>query len=59
MPWSHRDRSAQPVPLAPAHRPVWRRLRRYCSCGLRWSTCPDRRAAGPTAAARRANGGRW
>lgn len=30
-----------PVPLAPSHRPVWRRLRRVCSCGLRWP-CQDR-----------------
>ncbi len=32
----------EPVPMAPSHKPVWRRLRRYCSCGLIWRTCPDR-----------------
>lgn len=32
-----------PIPLAPVHRPVWRRwFRRRCSCGLCWKTCPDR-----------------
>ncbi|MDG4794294.1 hypothetical protein [Micromonospora sp. WMMD1082] len=41
-------RNQRPVPLAPRHRRVWRGLRRYCSCGLRWRTCPDRYAAVPT-----------
>jgi hypothetical protein len=28
-----------------AHCRVWRRWRRYCTCGIRWATCPDRRLA--------------
>ncbi|MEU2614468.1 hypothetical protein ABZ570_23230 [Micromonospora sp. NPDC007271] len=38
----------RPVPLAPRHRRVWRGLRAYCSCGLRWRTCPDRHTPVPT-----------
>ncbi|MGC9666720.1 hypothetical protein ACNTMW_09205 [Planosporangium sp. 12N6] len=34
-------RKEQPVSYAPQHRPVWRRFRRWCTCGLRWP-CPDR-----------------
>ncbi len=34
--------STSPVPMAPSHKPVWRGLRRYCSCGLLWKSCPDR-----------------
>ncbi|WP_431727914.1 hypothetical protein [Verrucosispora sp. TAA-831] len=41
-------RNQRPIPLAPRHRRVWRGLRRYCSCGLRWRTCPDRHAPVPT-----------
>ncbi|MGC1212528.1 MAG: hypothetical protein WA890_14805 [Micromonospora sp.] len=41
-------RNQRPVPLAPRHRPTWCGLRRYCSCGLRWRTCPDRHATVPT-----------
>ncbi|WP_155251555.1 hypothetical protein [Salinispora cortesiana] len=37
-----------PVPLAPRHRRTWRGLRRWCSCGLRWTACPDRHAPVPT-----------
>jgi len=32
-----------PIPFAPAHRPIWRRWRRRCSCGLPWP-CIDRAA---------------
>ncbi len=32
----------RPVPMSPSHRPVWHRMRRYCTCGLIWRTCPDR-----------------
>lgn len=34
-------RIEQRVPLVPGHRPVWRRFRRRCVCGLRWP-CQDR-----------------
>lgn len=34
----------QPVRYAPQHRRVWRRFRRWCTCGLRWP-CPDRYTA--------------
>jgi hypothetical protein len=34
-------RHEQPVPMAPEHRRVWRRLRPRCRCGLRWP-CQDR-----------------
>jgi hypothetical protein len=37
----------KPVPLAPRHRRVWRLWRWWCSCGLRWKTCPDRHATVP------------
>lgn len=41
-------RAPKPIPLAPIHRPAWRRwFRRNCSCGLRWKTCPDKRLAVP------------
>lgn len=36
-------RRLPPIPLAPRHRLTWRRFRRWCSCGLRWKTCPDKR----------------
>ncbi len=45
---SRMARNQRPVPLAPRHRRAWRGLRRYCSCGLRWRTCPDRHAPVPT-----------
>ncbi|MEU8260901.1 hypothetical protein AB0C02_09815 [Micromonospora sp. NPDC048999] len=41
-------RNQRPIPLAPRHRRIWRGLRLYCSCGLRWRTCPDRHTAVPT-----------
>jgi hypothetical protein len=34
-------RKPKPISYAPQHRPVWRRFRRWCTCGLRWP-CPDR-----------------
>ncbi|QGN47561.1 hypothetical protein ACN26Y_15625 [Micromonospora sp. WMMD558] len=43
--WRRRD---PPVPLGPRHRRTWRGLRRWCSCGLRWTACPDRHATTPT-----------
>lgn len=50
--WSARTprsaRDPRPIPLAPRHRRSWRGLRPYCSCGLRWRTCPDRYATVPT-----------
>jgi hypothetical protein len=33
----------KPVPLGLRHRRDWTRWGRYCVCGLRWRTCPDRR----------------
>lgn len=36
----------KPIRYAPTHRPEWRRLWRYCRCGLRWP-CPDRHYPGP------------
>ncbi|WP_460806284.1 hypothetical protein [Micromonospora zhanjiangensis] len=27
---------------------MWRRWGRWCSCGFRWRSCPDRYAAVPT-----------
>jgi hypothetical protein len=33
-------RKAILVPMKPTHRRDWRRLWRYCHCGLRWR-CPD------------------
>jgi hypothetical protein len=56
MRWSIRNRPPEPVPLAPRHRPVWRGLRRLCTCGLLWKTCPDRLAP---ARPRPTNGGHW
>ncbi|MGN9775520.1 hypothetical protein ACTMS0_07060 [Micromonospora sp. H33] len=41
-------RGEPPVPLGPRHRRTWRGLRRWCSCGLRWTACPDRHAPTPT-----------
>ncbi|HEX5540145.1 MAG TPA: hypothetical protein VFX60_01055 [Micromonospora sp.] len=38
----------KPIPLAPRHRRVWKRWRRWCSCGLRWTACPDRWLPVPT-----------
>ncbi|WP_204035691.1 hypothetical protein [Micromonospora qiuiae] len=49
-------RNQRPIPLAPRHRRVWRGLRAYCFCGLRWRTCPDRHTAVRTEPT---NGGRW
>ena len=48
---SRRRSGEEPVPEHPTHRPVWRRLRRVCVCGLRWP-CVDRRRgnSGGTAA---------
>ncbi|WP_326559482.1 hypothetical protein [Micromonospora sp. NBC_01796] len=40
-------RALKPIPLAPTHRCTWRRFRRWCSCGLRWASCPDRRTPVP------------
>ncbi|WDZ83046.1 hypothetical protein [Micromonospora cathayae] len=43
--WS---RKFTPVPFAPRHRPVLRRWRLACSCGLSsWWRCPDRRTPTP------------
>ncbi|WBB81550.1 hypothetical protein O7606_09410 [Micromonospora sp. WMMD882] len=43
-----RTRLPRPVPYGPAHRPVVRRWRLACSCGLRsWWRCPDRRHPTP------------
>ncbi|GAB3816122.1 hypothetical protein [Micromonospora zhanjiangensis] len=36
------------MPLAPRHRRNWARWGRWCVCGFRWKTCPDRLAAVPT-----------
>jgi hypothetical protein len=55
-------RPPEPVPLAPRHRRVWRRLRRRCSCGLPWKSCPDRHATVPVVPApapRRRNRPPW
>lgn len=42
------SRSPRPVPFAPQHRPVLRRWRLACSCGLpSWRRCPDRRHPTP------------
>jgi hypothetical protein len=41
-------RVIKPVPLAPVHGPMWRGFRRWCRCGFRWRTCPDRHATVPT-----------
>lgn len=56
--------ATRPVPLTPSHRPVWRRLRRICSCGLRWP-CQDRTrttaalSSGRAVDGPRYNGVRW
>jgi hypothetical protein len=47
---SIRHRDQQPVPMAPAHRKIWRRLRRVCTCGLRWP-CQENRIRDLAAAA--------
>jgi hypothetical protein len=41
-------RRPEPIPLGPRHRRLWRRWGRWCSCGLGWKTCPDRRWPVPT-----------
>jgi hypothetical protein len=35
-------RRLRPVPLGLRHRRDWARWGRYCICGLRWRSCPDR-----------------
>lgn len=42
MEWTRRR--SRPIRFAPRHRRDWRRLWRYCRCGLRWP-CPDRFAS--------------
>lgn len=66
MRFGFRSREEESVPFAPAHRRVWHRFRRRCSCGLSWP-CLDQRTQPAfyspprlTLAQRsRRNGGRW
>lgn len=59
--WPSRHTNLKPIRLAPQHRRVWRSWRRWCSCGLRWATCPDKHALVPTEPQidPRANRPRW
>lgn len=57
--WPIRRRALPRVPLAPRHRPTWRGLRRWCSCGLRWAACPDRHTPVPTEPTTPRRNGRW
>jgi hypothetical protein len=41
-----RHRNPRPDQLAQSHRRDWRRLWRYCRCGLRWP-CLDRNSPAP------------